>query len=130
MAQTILGGFPSGRRTALERPLRLNHLNLPAHDPSSLRGWYVEILGFAEHGRFLWSGGTLLVFVEGEPLQRADAHLGFRVDSLPELHEWVDRMRARGFDPGNVEGDETYSTVFFEDPEGNRVELFYEPVPD
>ena len=46
-------------------PLRLNHVNLPARSPAAQRDWYVRTLGFVEHGRFLWSGGTLLVFQEG-----------------------------------------------------------------
>lgn len=110
-------------------PLSLNHLNLPARDPDGLRRWYVEKLGFTERGRFLWSGGSLLVFVPGEPLRSKESHFGFRVASLPELHAWATRLRERGVDPGEVVGDETYSRVFLKDPEGNGLEVFYEPVP-
>ena len=109
--------------------LALNHLNLPASDPNALRRWYVEMLGFQERGRFLWSAGTLLVFTAADPLRRPEVHFGFRVDSLAELHAWVDALRGRGLDPGEIQGDEDYSTVFFHDPEGNKMELFFEPVP-
>jgi catechol 2,3-dioxygenase-like lactoylglutathione lyase family enzyme len=111
------------------RPLGLNHLNLPARDPDALRRWYVRMLDFAEHGRFLWSGGTLLVFVKGEPIARSDAHFGFRVESLDELRAWEKRLRERGANPDPIEGDETYSRTFVTDPEGNGFEVFYEPVP-
>lgn len=110
-------------------PLSLNHLNLPAADPEALSRWYCQTLGFEARGRFLWSGGSLLVFAPGAPLREEKMHLGFRVASLDELHARVAAMRAHGFDPGEVEGDESYSTVFFHDPEGNRIELFYEPDP-
>jgi catechol 2,3-dioxygenase-like lactoylglutathione lyase family enzyme len=110
--------------------LALNHLNLPARDPNALRRWYVEKLGFEERGRFLWSAGTLLVFTSADPLGRPEVHFGFRVDSLTELHEWVGALRDRGLDPGEIQGDEKYSTVFVHDPDGNKIELFYEPVPE
>lgn len=105
--------------------LALNHLNLPARDPTALRRWYVEKLGFAEYGRFLWSAGTLLVFTEGEPLDDERVHFGFRVESIEELRAWAARVGAAA--PG---GDENYMTTYVRDPEGNVFELFCEPVPD
>jgi catechol 2,3-dioxygenase-like lactoylglutathione lyase family enzyme len=110
--------------------LALNHLNLPARKPDALRQWYVDKLGFTCHGRFLWSRGSLLVFVEGEPLGSTTTHFGFRVDSLDDLRHWVQELRARGVSVGEIEGDERYSTVFVEDLEGNRFEIFFEPVPN
>lgn len=110
-------------------PLRLNHLNLPARDPEALGRWYVEKLGFRAEGRFLWSGGTLLVLTPGEPLDRREAHFGFRTESLGALADWVETLRERGLDVDPLGGDEAYSFVFFQDPEGNRIELFYERPP-
>ena len=109
-------------------PLALNHLNLPARDPDALRAWYARTFGFVEHGRFLWSGGSLLVFVPGEPIARKETHFGFRVSSLDELHAWAKTLGGRGL-PCEVEGDETYSRAFVKDPEGNGIEVFYEPLP-
>jgi catechol 2,3-dioxygenase-like lactoylglutathione lyase family enzyme len=109
--------------------LSLNHLNLPARDPDALRRWYAEKLGFREHGRFLWSGASLLVFVEGTPIATDAIHFGFRVESLAAMRAWIDCLRMRGVEVGEPEGDETYSTVYVLDPEGNRFELFYETVP-
>ena len=103
--------------------LALNHLNIPARDPERLRAWYVEKLGFRAHGRFLWSGGTLLVFVEGDPLPGAKMHFGFRVESLEALEGWARRLEA------TVEGDAQYATFYLRDPEGNAFEIFHEPVP-
>jgi catechol 2,3-dioxygenase-like lactoylglutathione lyase family enzyme len=109
--------------------LSLNHLNLPARDPEALRRWYVEKLGFRERGAFLWSGGSLLVFVKGTPAGGETLHFGFRVDSLAALRSWVDALRARGVTVGDIEGDAHYSTVYVHDPEGNTFELFFEAPP-
>lgn len=110
-------------------PVELNHLNLPARDPGALGDWYVEKLGFERHGRFLWSGGTLLVFEAGEPLATERVHFGFRLPSLGALVEWTESLRARGVEVPPIEGDERYSTVFLRDPEGNKFEVFWEPEP-
>ncbi|MBX3467992.1 MAG: VOC family protein [Planctomycetes bacterium] len=109
-------------------PLVINHVNIPAQDPALLRAWYCEKLGFSSHGAFLWSGGSLLVFVKGEQL-RGDHHFGFRLPTIEALHGWVAALRERGVEVGEVQGDETYSTVYVQDPEGNVFELFYEPMP-
>jgi catechol 2,3-dioxygenase-like lactoylglutathione lyase family enzyme len=111
-------------------PLALNHLNLPARDPEALSRWYCDVLGFRANGRFLWSAGTLLVFVRGEPIVSGAFHFGFRTSSPAELRAWVERARVRGATVGDVEGDESYSYARFADPEGNSIELFYEPVPE
>jgi len=110
--------------------LALNHLNLPARDPAALRRFYVDHLGFEEHGRFLWSGGTLLVFVDGSPLGSDSTHFGFRVESVEVLRAWVAELRKSGIPVDDVRGDATYMTTFVVDPEGNRFELFWEPVPE
>jgi catechol 2,3-dioxygenase-like lactoylglutathione lyase family enzyme len=109
--------------------LCLNHLNLPARDPAALGQWYVDTLGFQRDGRFLWSGGTLLVFIEGDPVDGDVVHFGFRVASMDDLVAWVRALRARGVEVGEIEGDSTYSTVFVRDPEGNRLEIFFQPDP-
>ena len=109
--------------------LCLNHLNLPARDPSGLSQWYVDKLGFERSGRFLWSGGTLLVFIEGEPVDGDVVHFGFRVPTMDDLLWWVRTLGDRGVDVGEIGGDESYSTVFIRDPEGNRLEIFFQPDP-
>lgn len=111
----------------LNPPLCLNHLNLPAKEPAKLARWYVEKLEFRSDGRFLWSGGTLLVFIEGDPADSDTVHFGFRVSTMEDLHSWIRTLRDRGVTVGDVHGDGHYSTVFIRDPEGNRFELFYQP---
>jgi catechol 2,3-dioxygenase-like lactoylglutathione lyase family enzyme len=119
----------AGFNSAVLPPLALNHVNLPARDPVALGRWYVEKFGFQANGRFLWSAGTLLVFVPGVPVASGAVHIGCRVESLPHLRAWVDELRRRGVVVPDIEGDEAYATVRVHDPEGNEIELFYEPVP-
>ena len=113
----------------MKPPLGLNHLNLPAKDPTALARWYVEKLEFREAGRFLWSGGTLLVFVDGDPVDSNIVHFGFRVPTVEALHSWIRTLRDRGVTVGDVQGNASYSTVFIRDPEGNRFELFHQLDP-
>jgi catechol 2,3-dioxygenase-like lactoylglutathione lyase family enzyme len=116
--------------TASDRPpLALNHLNLPARDPVAQRRWYAETLGFRANGAFLWSAGTLLAFVPGEPIASGAFHFGFRIETMDALREWVHAIRARGAAVSDVEGDESYATARLVDPEGNEIELFHEAVP-
>jgi catechol 2,3-dioxygenase-like lactoylglutathione lyase family enzyme len=110
-------------------PLALNHVNLPARDPKALGRWYVKKLGFRAYGRFLWSAGTLLVFVPGKPLRSGTVHVGCRVASRSDLERWVKALRRRGVTVPDIEGDASYATVRIRDPEGNEIELFSEPVP-
>ena len=110
-------------------PLTINHLNLPARDPEALARWYVERLGFSRNGRFLWSGGTLLVFVRGDAIPSGSLHFGFRTGTREDLDAWVATLRARGVEVPPVEGDDVYATTRIVDPEGNEIELFHEPVP-
>jgi hypothetical protein len=55
--------------------------------------------------------------------------VGFRVASLADLRAWVDELRRRGVVVPDIEGDDEYASVRVVDPEGNEIELFYEPVP-
>jgi catechol 2,3-dioxygenase-like lactoylglutathione lyase family enzyme len=108
-------------------PLAMTHLNLPAREPERLAVWYTEHLGFRRNGRFLWSEGTLLVFVPGEPVSTA-VHFGFRVPKPDDVHAWAERLRAAGVEIGAVEVS-SYTTVFGRDPEGNRFEIFCDDDP-
>jgi catechol 2,3-dioxygenase-like lactoylglutathione lyase family enzyme len=95
-----------------------------------IRRFYVDHLGFEEHGRFPWSGGTPLVFVDGSPLGSNTTHFGFRVARVEVLHAWGAELRKRGDRVDDVRGHGTYLTTFIVDPEGNKFELFWEPVPE
>jgi catechol 2,3-dioxygenase-like lactoylglutathione lyase family enzyme len=92
-----------------------------------LADWYVAQLGFRRRGRFLWSEGTLLVFVPGQPIHDDEIHFGFRLDDEEEVRTWAEKLRGAGATVGGVRKESGYTTVFARDPEGNRFELFWEP---
>lgn len=114
----------------MTKALLLNHLNVPARDPEAQSKWYVDKLGFVAHGKLLWSGNSLLVFIQGEPIGTDQWHFGFQVESLQELRQWVSKLRARDVEVPDIEGDDEYSTVYVNDPEGNTFEIFYEKTPE
>jgi len=108
---------------------------LRAADPDKLYGWYEEHLGIkrTEGGFVFFSEGpqemTILAFFPldtkyfGPSGQRS--MLNFRVDDLDAL---LDKLRAAGvdIDPRRDEAD-FGRFAWFNDPEGNRVELWETP---
>ena len=108
----------------------LNHLYFPATQPEELARWYEDKLGLRREGTHLWAGDSLIVLGEGDPLpQGPDGrrwHFGFRAPSLGALVHWLEQLRERGVEVGELEGNADYSSVDVRDPEGNCVELFYE----
>ena len=111
------------RRQHKERPpLRLAHVNLPARDPVGLAKWYADTFALEARGAFVVGPGTLLAFDAGEPLlDRADAHIGFEVQSHQEVAAW-----ARRFGTAIETGPRSASTRV-RDPDGNGIEIYWEP---
>jgi len=113
----------------VQPPLAIAHLSLPAREPGALAAWYEQVLGFQRDGAHLWSEGTLLVLEPGEPLPTGRIHFGFRAPSLGALLAWIEALDEADVPRTELEGDERYSTVFATDPEGNRLEFFFELRP-
>jgi 2-hydroxychromene-2-carboxylate isomerase len=111
------------RRQHKERPpLRLAHVNLPARDPIGLARWYADTFALEARGAFVVGPGTLLAFEAGEPLlDRANAHIGFEVQSRQEVAAW-----ARRFGTALAEEPRAASTRV-RDLEGNGIEIYWEP---
>ena len=124
-------------------PLRLAHSVVYAHDLDLMIDFYGRVLGFAvtDRGPLGGPGSPDVVFmsqVADEHHQIAFAptrgaagpsnsvnHLAFRVESLAELRALKARLEADGRAQGvrGVTHGNAWS-VYFEDPEGNGVELF------
>ncbi|MCB1646861.1 MAG: hypothetical protein KDI36_15485 [Pseudomonadales bacterium] len=65
--------------------------------------------------------GTLLVFVEGEPVDyHGNIHFGFRCDSRRDVEDWAQRF---GVD---LEAEGNYCGFRTRDPEGNLFEVYWE----
>lgn len=102
-----------------------------------MEDFYTRILGFAVTDR--GGEGRRMVFLSaapgehhqivlaeakaGEPGRGSLDHLAFRVDDLKRLRAHHARLKAEGGDVEMVSHGTTWS-VYFRDPEGNRLELF------
>lgn len=120
-------------------PLRFSHVGLFVMDMARMVDFYSRVLGFAVTDRGKLGAATLtflsrdpgdhhqIVLVEGRPEGLPDRivnQVSFRVDSLGELLSFYRRIRAekpRELAPrthGNA------WSLYFRDPEGNRIEVF------
>jgi 2-hydroxychromene-2-carboxylate isomerase len=111
------------RRQHRERPaLRLAHVNLAARDPKSLARWYADTFGFQARGAFAWGPMGLLSFEPGDPSHaHPNFHIGFEVQTRTEVAGW-----ARRFD-APLEEEPGYAATRVRDPEGNAIEIYWEP---
>lgn len=101
-----------------EPAIRLDHLNLPARDPLGLARWYAETFGLQADAHLVRGPGVLIAFQAGEPVDRAELHVGFRVPSMTVLSEWAKRFGAQ------VTTGSEFASFRAQDPEGNCVEIY------
>jgi catechol 2,3-dioxygenase len=119
--------------------LSFSHVGLYVMDMARMVDFYSRVLGFAVTDRGKLGTATLtflsrdprdhhqIVLVEGRPAGLPDRivnQVSFRVDTLGELQRFYRRIRAeqpRELAP--VTHGNAWS-VYFRDPEGNRIEVF------
>jgi catechol 2,3-dioxygenase-like lactoylglutathione lyase family enzyme len=119
-----------------------HHLALRVHDLERVERWYREVLGLAvlkrwpgENGkdRSVWlqlGGGAFLAIertAEPEVLDRTPQESGWsllalRIDAV-DREPWIKRLESQGV---SITGSTPW-TLYFEDPEGNRVGLSHHP---
>ena len=107
--------------------LGISHIALPCRDPKMMSEWYQNVFGFKANGRNLMGKGTVLTILKGTPLPNDDWHFGFLLSSVESLLEWQQHLRSKGLNVSDVEGDAYYRAIRLQDPEGNDLELFWEP---
>ena len=117
----------------------LSHFELPVSDLASVEDFYVRILGFAVTDRGAPGPGEM-VFLSRDPSEhhqlvlrqaagagdrpRTVDHFAFRVGSLAALRGVHGELTAEpGLAVATVSHGTTWS-VYFQDPEGNRLEVF------
>ena len=111
--------------------LGIGHMLLRTRDLDRSFAFYTDVLGFAVRKRGeARDGGPLIAFEEGLALTTGrDAHVGpiehlafrgARIDAL------VDRIRAHDVQivDGPMETTEYGTSIYVEDPDGNRLELY------
>jgi catechol-2,3-dioxygenase len=118
-----------------------SHLALHAFDEEAQANFYKECLGFVETDRGILPGGVTIIFMSRDPKDHHQVvfasgrtsprdtllinQVSFLLNSLDDLKALGkhvrDDGRATDFDP--VNHGNAWS-LYFKDPEGNRVELF------
>ncbi|NLD42129.1 MAG: VOC family protein [Chloroflexi bacterium] len=114
-----------------------HHIALKVKDVAASKAFYTETLGFPVNGQipgreiyFIDIGGTcieLMAAGEGDVASQAAGfvHLAFEVDDVDATYrDFVARGITFTVEPKNV-GD--IRLCFFEDPDGNTLELFKSP---
>jgi catechol-2,3-dioxygenase len=121
-------GDPAGNR-----PIRLQHITLGSPDVSGMLGFFRDVLGFRHsdvlgENEFVWLRSNrehhTLAIVRSDHDQLD--HYAFEVTGWDELKAWCDRLTDEDipitWGPGR-HGPGNNLFLFFDDPDGNRIEL-------
>ena len=122
----------------------VSHFEIRARDQRVMEQFYTEVMGFIVSDRGLLTAGPAagreLIFLSHSPEEHhqivlipSDAaaasgsgigHVAFRVDTLDEVRSVYEKVRPLPFTkPEPVSHGNTWS-VYFRDPENNRIEVF------
>ncbi|TMR01219.1 VOC family protein [Actinomadura soli] len=144
--------------TGFARPRGLNHVAYVTRDTAATKRFYTELLGMRLvgyamddsvgstgepttflHTFFEMADGSCIAFFEIEgldtdhhesPLPRWAPHLALSLDSLEEVEDARDRLVAAGVEvKGVVDHEGIWSSIYFFDPNGVRLELTYQNRP-
>ena len=123
---------------------RLGHVLLRVADLEQSKAFYADLLGFEvveqnpEHGGvFLTLGefGHTLDLVPVEDVETAQRpqrnrigvhHFAFQVDSYEALQEAYFTLQDHGIAEIQATDHVSQQSIYFNDPDGNRVEIYYE----
>lgn len=116
----------------------IEHFAIYADDAPKLKEFYVDTFGMkvvvesggTPPGYFLTDDQGMAIEIIGRPAGQAGAnqrwvcHLAFRVDDYTEARR---AFEARGvkFEPDTAVDNESMRTDFFNDPEGNRLQIVW-----
>ena len=121
----------------------VSHFEIRARDQAAMEKFYTEVLGFivSDRGRLTAgpNAGRELIFMSHSPDEHHQivlipsdvtdqgggiGHVAFRVDSLDEVRRVYGKVKDMEFTkPEPVSHGNTWS-VYFRDPENNRIEVF------
>ncbi|HEY8458705.1 MAG TPA: VOC family protein [Actinopolymorphaceae bacterium] len=136
-------------------PLSMNHVAYPTFDTGETYRFYTEVLGCelvgairknavpstGEKSEFLHTffalrSGECIAFFEVDGLERPSQsdgipswirHIALNMESPEALEEVKKRLEAHGVEViGTVDHDGTWSSIYFFDPNGIRIELTYQ----
>jgi catechol 2,3-dioxygenase-like lactoylglutathione lyase family enzyme len=121
----------------------VSHFEIRAHNQKVMEKFYTEVMGFIVSDRGLLTAGPAagreLIFLSHSPDEHHQivlipsdvtdqgggiGHVAFRVDSLDEVRRVYEKVSALSYTkPEPVSHGNTWS-VYFRDPENNRIEVF------
>ncbi len=120
-------------------PVSLSHFEIKVRDLPKMEEFYTRVLGFLVTDRSP-PGGHQMVFLSVNAdehhqivLAQSDGgdfaagsldHMAFRVDDLRSLRELHAALNSHGGLPAETVSHGTAWSVYFRDPEGNRIEFF------
>jgi len=126
--------------------MRLEHVGIHAHDPETLARWYEEKVGLRVVRRLEKEGRSPIYFLSAEDSAEIEilptveprgdrglaspgfSHVGVAVDDFEETEK---QLAARGIALHGVrETSNGWRIGYFDDPEGNTIEVVHRPQTD
>ena len=108
----------------------INHVNITVSDLDKSKKFYCEVFGMEEayripHFLFLRCGQDLLTLEEGNQTNPEAIHFGFDVNSNDEMNKWKDWLKEKNVGIDNERVDESGVGIYFRDPDGYTVEIYF-----
>src|SRR5262245_53269728 len=139
--------LPGGVNPMAHKPVAIDHVNIFVRNAQRSYEWYRDIFGFYTQDIFYHQGTEKprAVFLSADPDHAHDIalfevgeqaalqdkgqvglnHVAWRMETLDDLKEMYGRLQARGVKTRVA--DHTISLgVYFSDPDGNGLEVYYE----
>lgn len=129
------------------KPVALDHVNIYVRNAERSHWWYTDILGLHTQDTFDYPGTDRMraAFLACDPAHAHDIalfevgdeapapekgqvglnHVAWRMASLEDLKEMYERLQAKGV-PVRVSDHTVSIGVYFADPDGNGLEVYYE----
>jgi catechol 2,3-dioxygenase-like lactoylglutathione lyase family enzyme len=123
--------------------MNAEHIGVYARDPTELSRWYIEKLGFSVIRTLEKEGRPPIFFLQGEQGMVIEvlpttsprvarglsdpgySHIGLVVDDFNEV---ASSLKTKGISLYDVRSTSNGWTIgYFDDPEGNRLEIVYRP---
>lgn len=116
-------------------PVQLGHVSVPAKDPTQLAGFYRQLLGLEVTMAGSVPGLGDFVFLNestqaelpliGLHTNREGRHIALQVESLEALRTVCATAKTRGVPVSAALNHRVSISVYFHDPEGNMIEIFW-----
>ena len=121
---------------------KIGHINMKVTDPERSKAFYRDVLGFTiseedpQHGGVFMTLGDdfhtldLSTVPAGAPLPDRShlgvSHVAFQVGSYQALKEAYETLQKHGVQIDHATDHMNQRSLYFADPDGNRLEIYYE----